>query len=230
MANEIKVRVQTREALGKHARRLRAQGLIPANISGGGKPSTAIQLDSHELQGILKAHGAPILRITVEPGGELDTALLARVERDAVSAAILHVDFRRVVLTQPVKARVPLHTVGDAPAVKLYNGVLLHLLENVEVEALPRNLPEAVTIDISGMTELNSTLTAKEINAPTNVQLHVDPDEPVITIKAPRVETAEEAATEAGEQQPLTASEAAEATARGAEAGAAENAEPATDE
>lgn len=214
MANEIKVRAQAREALGRHAKKLRAQGLIPANISGGGKPSTAIQLDPHELHDILKAAGAPILRITVEPGGDTDTALLARVERDAVSAVVLHVDFRRVVLTQPVKARVPLHTEGDAPAVKLYNGVLLHILESVEVEALPRNLPEAVTIDISGLTELNSTLTAKDIKAPSNVQLHVDPDEPVITVKAPRVETAEEVATEAGAQQPLTTAEAEEATTR----------------
>ena len=95
MANEIKVSVQSREALGRHAKKLRAQGLIPANISGGGKPSTAIQLDPHELHDILKAHGTPILRITVEPGGDTDTALLARVERDAVSAAVLHVDFRR---------------------------------------------------------------------------------------------------------------------------------------
>lgn len=222
MANELKVRVQARDALGKHARKLRAQGMVPGNISGGGKPSTAIQMDERELKEIIKTPGAPILRISVEPGGGTDTALLAKVERDAVSTAILHADFRRVVLSQPIKARVPLHTEGDAPAVKLYNGVLLHLMETVEVEALPRNLPEALTIDISGLTELNSTLTAKDIKAPANVQVHVAPDEPVITIKAPRVETAEEAATEAGEQMPLTAEEATEATTHAEETSEAE--------
>lgn len=211
MANEINVRVQAREVTGKQTRLLRKQGLIPGNISGGGKPSVAIQLDQHSLREILKEHGAPILRITVEPGAGMDTALLARVERDAVSTAVLHVDFRRIVLSDPIKARVPLHTVGDAPAVKLYNGVLLHLMESVEVEALPRNLPEALTIDISGLTELNSTLTAKDIAVPANVQALISPDEAVITVKAPRVETAEETAVAAGEEQPLTPTEATEA-------------------
>lgn len=218
MANEMKVRVQRREVMGKHARQLRSKGLTPGNISGGGKPSVAIQMDQRELVDIIKHHGAPILRISIEPDGGNDTALLAKVERDAVSSAILHVDFRRVKLTQPIKARVPLRTEGDAPAVKVYNGVLLHLMEAVEVEALPANLPDAVTIDISGLVELNSTLTAKDIKAPAKVQVLVAPDEPVITVKAPRVETAEEVATEAGEQQPLTAAEATEATEASASA------------
>lgn len=218
MANEMKVRVQRREVMGKHARQLRSKGLTPGNISGGGKPSVAIQMDQRELIDIIKHHGAPILRISIEPDGGNDTALLAKVERDAVSSAILHVDFRRVKLTQPIKARVPLRTEGDAPAVKVYNGVLLHLMEAVEVEALPANLPDAVTIDISGLVELNSTLTAKDIKAPAKVQVLVAPDEPVITVKAPRVETAEEVATEAGEQQPLTAAEATEATEASASA------------
>ncbi len=217
MANEIKVRAQRREVMGKHVSRLRAQGLIPGNISGGGMPSIAIQLNQHELRDIIKATGAPILRITVEPDGATDIALLARVERDAVSTAILHVDFRRIVLTQPIKARVPLRTEGDSPAVKIYNGVLLHLMESVEVEALPANLPDAVTIDISGLTELNSTLTAKDIKAPANVEIHVAPDEPVITVKAPRVEAPAEVAIAAGEEAPLAASETAATTADGAE-------------
>jgi large subunit ribosomal protein L25 len=222
VANEIRVRAQVREAMGRHARQLRSQGLTPGNISGGGKPSIAIQLDQNDLRNIIKAAGAPILRITIEPDGKTDTALLARVERDPVSTAILHVDFRRVVLSQPIKARVPLHTEGDSPAVKLYNGVLLHLIESIDVEALPRNLPDALTIDISGLTELNSTLTAKDIKTPANVQVLISPDEPVITIKAPRIETAEEVATEAGEQQPLTPEEAAEATTHAEEVPEAE--------
>ncbi len=219
MANEIKVWVQRREVTGKQTRKLRAQGLTPGNISGGGKPSIAIQMNQRMLNDIIKQHGTPILRVSIEPDGATDTALLARVERDAVSTAILHVDLRRVTLTQPIKARVPLHVVGDAPAVKDYNGVLLHLMEAVEVEALPANLPDAVTIDISGLTELNSTLTAKEIKAPANVQVLVAPDEPVITVKAPRVEIVEEQPVAAAEAQPAPVSEAAEAAEEG---GAAE--------
>lgn len=210
MANEIRLRVQLREVTGKQTRKLRAQGLTPGNISGGGKPSISIQMSQRELTDILKKPGAPILRISVDPSGETDTAMLTRVERNAISTAILHVDFRRVNLADPIKARVPLHTTGDSPAVKDYNGVLLHLMESVEVEALPANLPDTLTIDISGLVELNSTLTAKDIILPANVQMLVAPDEPIIIVKAPRVE-AVEAEQPAAEAQPAAAGEAAAA-------------------
>ncbi|HEX8733024.1 MAG TPA: 50S ribosomal protein L25 [Ktedonobacterales bacterium] len=221
MANEIKLRVQRREVTGKHTRKLRAEGLTPGNISGGGKPSVAIQMNQKDLLALIRQRGTPILRISVDPGGGSDTALLAKVERDAVSAAILHVDFRRVKLTDPIKARVPLHTRGDAPAVKVYNGILLHLMESIEVEALPANLPDALYIDISGLTELNSTLTAKEIEAPAKAQLLIAPDEPVITVKAPRIEVEE---APAAAEQPAAAAEAASGAAP-TEAGGGEPAE-----
>lgn len=221
LANEIKLRVQRREVTGKHTRKLRAEGLTPGNISGGGKPSVAIQMNQKDLLALIRQRGTPILRISVDPGGGSDTALLAKVERDAVSAAILHVDFRRVKLTDPIKARVPLHTRGDAPAVKVYNGILLHLMESIEVEALPANLPDALYIDISGLTELNSTLTAKEIEAPAKAQLLIAPDEPVITVKAPRIEVEE---APAAAEQPAAAAEAASGAAP-TEAGGGEPAE-----
>jgi large subunit ribosomal protein L25 len=215
MANEIKLRVQLREITGKQTSKLRAQGLTPGNISGGGKPSIAIQMSQRELTDLLKKPGAPILRISVDPSGETDTAMLTRVERNAISTAILHVDFRRVNLADPIKARVPLHIIGDSPAVKNYNGILLHLMESVEVEALPANLPDTLTIDISGLEELNSTLTAKDILAPANVQVLVSPDEPIIIVKAPRIEV--EAEQPAAEAQPA-AGEAAEAASAEASA------------
>jgi large subunit ribosomal protein L25 len=221
LANEIKLRVQRREVTGKHTRKLRAEGLTPGNISGGGKPSVAIQMNQKDLLALIRQRGTPILRISVDPDGGSDTALLAKVERDAVSAAILHVDFRRVKLTDPIKARVPLHTRGDAPAVKVYNGILLHLMESIEVEALPANLPDALYIDISGLTELNSTLTAKEIEAPAKAQLLIAPDEPVITVKAPRIEVEE---APAAAEQPAAAAEAASGAAP-TEAGGGEPAE-----
>jgi large subunit ribosomal protein L25 len=216
VANEVKVSVEQRETIGKQLSKLRAKGLIPANISGGGKPSIAVQLDQQTFLSITKQRGAPVLRISVEPNGGTDMALLARVERNPISKAILHVDFRRIVMSKPIKARVPLHTEGDAPAVKVYNGVLLHLMENVEVEALPANLPDALTIDISGLLELNAILTAKDIKTPANVTVLVAPDEPVIMIKAPRIE----AATEAAEAAPAAA---ASATTPSGETGAAES-------
>lgn len=212
MADEMNLRAQRREMVGKRAKQLRRQGIAPANISGAGQPSVAIQVEQHELETLLKRHGAPILNITVEPDGASATALLGRVERDAVSGAILHVDFRRVQLSQPIKAHVPVHTAGDAPAVKVYNGVLLRLLETVEIEALPRDLPEALMVDVSGLTELNTNLLVSDITPIRGVTVLTSAEEPVVTIKPPRVETPEETAVAAGEEQPLTSDEARDAT------------------
>lgn len=221
MANEVKVHVEKREATGKAVSKLRKQGVIPGNISGGGKPSVAVQIEEHELSALIKHHGAPVLRISTAGASGTDTALLARVERDAVSRAILHVDFRRVLLTQPIKAYVPVHTEGESPAVKLYNGVLIHAMESVEVEALPANLPDALTIDISSLDELNSTLTVKDIKAPPKVQILGSPDEPVITVKAPRIEVEEPVAAEA--EAPQGAEAAETPTESGGEAGETES-------
>src|SRR5579859_5174578 len=94
MPDQLTIKAQVREVTGKHVSRLRAQGITPANISGAAKPSVAIQLATVELNRLLKNHGTGVLRIQITPGSSNETAILSRVERDAVSTAVLHVDFR----------------------------------------------------------------------------------------------------------------------------------------
>jgi len=109
------------------------------------------------------------------------------VQRETVSGLIQHVDFQQVNLSEPVHAHAPVVVTGEAPAVRILNGVLLHPLTSVEVMALPRDLPESITADISGLTELNSSLFVRDLSIPPNVTLLTDPDEPVVTIQAPRI-------------------------------------------
>ncbi len=188
MPEQFDIKAQTRQIIGKRVRELRAQGQIPANISGGAKPSVAIQLPANELGHLLKRHGAGIMRIHLGRGSSVETVLLNRVERDPITSAILHVDFRRVRLDQPVRARVALHLTGEAPAVRIHGGVLLHLLDSVEIEALPEHIPEGVMLDISSLDELNSVLTVADIQLPANVKMLSSASEPVVTVKAPRIE------------------------------------------
>lgn len=196
MPEQLTITAQTREVTGKHVSRLRAQGITPANISGAAKPSVAIQLPASELNRLLKAHGAGVLRIHITPGSHNETAILSRVERDAISTAVLHVDFRRVRLNQVMRVHVPVHLSGEAPAVRVHGGVLLHVLDSVEIETLPGNIPEAVTLDISSLEELNSTLTVGDITLPEHVKILSSASEPVAIVKAPRIEAAEPEAAE----------------------------------
>lgn len=208
MPERFTLAVQSRQVVGKHVRQLRASGVTPANISGAAKPSVAIQIPADEMARLLKRHSASVLYLQIGSEKSQETAILGRVERDPVTTHILHVDFRRVKLNQPVHARVPVHLTGEAPAVKIEGGVLLHLLDTIEIESLPANIPESVTLDISSLTELNSLLTVADVTLPPKVTLVSSETEPVVTIKAPRIEIPEvetPAAEEAAEPEAGTA-------------------------
>lgn len=191
MPEQVDINAQPRQVMGRRVRHLRAQGLIPANISGAARPSVAIQIPAVELRRLLKRHGANVLRIHLSQSPSVETALLNRVERDPITSVILHVDFRRVRLNQPVHARVPLHLTGESPAVRIHGGVLLHLFDTIEIESLPANIPEEVTLDISQLDELNSVLTVADVQLPANVKLVSPENEPVVAVKAPRIEVPE---------------------------------------
>ena len=211
MPEQVTIMAQERQITGKSVRNLRVQGIIPANISGGEKPSIAIQLPAGELTSLLKRHGGVgVLRISIGSSASAETAILGKVERNPITSAILHVDFRRVRLNQVMRSRVPIHLTGEAPAVKLNGGMLLHLLDTVEIESLPGNIPESVTLDISPLEELNSLLTVGDIQLPANVKILSTASEPVVTIKAPRIEVPEveaPAATPAESPTPAVESE-----------------------
>lgn len=198
MPDQTTLKAQTREITGKKVSRLRAQGVTPANISGAAKPSVAIQVSTSDLSHLLKQHSAGVLRIQVSPGSHSENVVLSRVERDAVTAQIVHVDFRRVRLNQSLRVRVPVHLTGEAPAVKVNGGVLIHTLDTVEIESLPGNIPDAVTLDISPLVDLNTSLTVADIVTQEHIKIMTAPTEPVVTVKAPRIEVEEvEAAAEA---------------------------------
>lgn len=191
MAERFTLEVEARQILGKKVRALRAHGVIPANISGGAKPSVAIQVSAGEMARLHKRHGAGLLYLHLGSDKNAESAILGRIERDPVTSAVLHVDFRRVKLNQPIHARVPIHLTGEPPAVKVEGGVLIHLLDTIEIESLPANIPESVTLDISSLAELNSQLTVADIGLPAKVTLVSSENEPVVTIKPPRIEVPE---------------------------------------
>ncbi|MEO7000225.1 MAG: 50S ribosomal protein L25 [Ktedonobacterales bacterium] len=204
MADGVTLNAQKRTVMGKAVRRLRREGQIPANISGHNQTSTAIQVDAAEFAALLKQHGSTtLLTLAIAPDGVRDTALIGRVEHDPISRAVQHIDFRHVDLTEPIKAFVALHLEGEAPAVKRENGVLLHPLDVIEVEALPANLPAALTLDISGLEELNTMLYVRDIEVPRNVTILTDMNAVVVSIQPPRTVTEETISVEPTGVAPL---------------------------
>ncbi|HEY1390945.1 MAG TPA: 50S ribosomal protein L25 [Ktedonobacterales bacterium] len=211
-SKQVTLNAERRTVLGKHVRHLRREGILPANIYGHQKESLPVQVNAHEIERMLKANGPTTLyRLVIAPEGKEETVIVRHITRQPATNIIQHIDFYHVKMTEPMRAKVPVRLVGEAPAVKLHDGVLIQSLDMAEVEALPAELPEALELDISDMDELNSSRHASALKVPRKVTLVTSEDEIVVSIQAPRVVVEEVPA--AAEEAPAAAAEAAEGEA-----------------
>nr|BBH93853.1 50S ribosomal protein L25 [Thermogemmatispora argillosa] len=207
MAPMAELEVQRRQVLGKATRRLRRQGIIPANIFGHKEPPLAIQLEAAAFERFRRQHKAASLVTLRIPGDSFaETALVHSIQRDPCTGKILHVDFFRVSQEEEVEVKVPLHLVGEAPAVKESGGTLLRLLDALEVACRATEIPEAIEVDVSPLVEVEQIIHAGEIKLPPNVRLLTDPHEPVVKAEPPAVEV-EEAAEAAPAAQPAASAQ-----------------------
>jgi large subunit ribosomal protein L25 len=171
-------------------RRLRRQGRVPGILYGGGDEPLAFQVDARELRHALAAAGA-VIELSLDD--KTTSAVLKDAQRDAVRGDTLHVDFLRVDLNRAIQSVVPVVLLGeeDAPGVK-EGGVLEHITREVTVEALPNEIPESLTYDVSGM-QINDTVTLSQVTPPEGVTLVDDVEETVIaTLTPPRLQLEEE--------------------------------------
>lgn len=184
------VKANIRTALGRSVRALRRTGVVPANIFGKKIKSVAIQVEEKALKDVLKKAGETnLIDITVD-GGKNHPVLVAGYSQDPVTGALLHVDFHEVDLNVKTTAMVPLKAVGESEAVKA--GKVLVLQRNeLEVEALPANLPNEIEVDITTLVEVGSTIHAKDLKLDrSKVSLMVEDEEVIATIQEPAVEEA----------------------------------------
>lgn len=206
MADDLTLTVQRREMLGKRVRRLRREGKIPANIFGRGRDSRAVEVEALALKHMLAKHGGSRI-IQLQLDGTSEAALIRHVQHDPRSGAIQHVDFLHVDMREKIRAKVPVHLTGEAPAVKQHGGVLLHVSDAIEVECLPSNLPERLELDVSGMENLDDTLFVRDIPIPAGVTLLAEADEAVAKVTASRTAAVAEAAAPAAAEQPAEGAE-----------------------
>lgn len=195
MPDQVPFTAEKRTITGKAVKRLRKRGIIPGNIFGGGRESQAIQMNTHDIERFLATHTpTTVLRLGLGDG-DGDGArhvVVAHVQHQPATREIQHVDFLLVNLNQPLKAKVPIRLVGEAPAMKIGGAVMLHLIDAVDVEALPANLPAALELDISGLEELKSALHASDLRVPAGVTLLTDAAEALVKVEPSKLSFAEE--------------------------------------
>ncbi|MGH2760166.1 MAG: 50S ribosomal protein L25 [Actinomycetota bacterium] len=202
MAEDIVLTVQPREGRGRsEVRKLRAEGLLPGVIYGTGIEPEALSVPRSELLRVLHAHGAhPLVTVKVE-GGKEYLALVKDLQVDAVRLVALHVDFHRVREDQTVQTEVEVVLDGTPAGVKV-GGILEQIIRTVGVEALPRDLPESITFDVSAM-EIGDVSRVGDLAAPAGVTILTDPEQTLASVVAPRVE--EEAGLSAEDAEALAA-------------------------
>ena len=208
--------VQKRIILGKNIKRLRREGILPANIYGKGLASTAVQVLASEFQIIYKEVGETGL-VDLQLDGKTLPVLIKNVSADHQAHMYLHADFFKVNLKEKVKTMVPLVIIGEAKAVSENTGLLLQQLNEVEVEALPADLPENIEVSVEHLAELAEQITVAELKVPKEVTILTDPGQTVVKIG--ELVTAEAEADAAAEE---AVSEAAHDASDGSEAVASE--------
>jgi large subunit ribosomal protein L25 len=219
--DRLKLEVRERDELGsRRARRLRANGLIPGVLYGEGH-SRAIVVPERDLRAAMTGPSGlhAILDVVIEGQKTVHPSILAEYEQDPIRGTISHIDLREVRLDQPIHATIVVHLVGESVGVKA-GGVLSLVGRELQVEALPADVPEHVDVDVTAL-EVGDVLRLADISAIDNVTFLDDPHETVIaTVSVPR------GYAELEEAEALAAEEAAAEAAEGEEGAEAEPGEP----
>jgi large subunit ribosomal protein L25 len=195
--SKIVLKATTREVTGKQVRALRRAGQIPAIIYGHKIDPLPISLDFKDTSRVLPSISTSEL-VTVEVAGKPHETLVRERQRHPVTGALIHIDFQEVSMTEKLRVTIGIHFVGEAPAVKEFDGVLVIRGEELEAECLPQDLINYVEVDLSVLKTIGSIIHVRDIALPPAIDVLSDPDDIMVIITPPVVEEAEEG--EAGEE------------------------------
>lgn len=202
MAKQVKLSARPRADVGRNSvKHLRTRGVIPAVVYGHKDEPNNLEIEQREIAALLShAVGENILvELVIADGSKVSNklSLIQEVQHHPVRGDILHVDFLEVAMDEILRTEVPVEPVGEADGVKNFGGLLEQSLRSLHIECLPKDLPEIIRVDVSGL-GLNQSLHVRDIALPAGVKATSDGDLTVFIVAEPKVE-AEPVAGEAAE-------------------------------
>jgi large subunit ribosomal protein L25 len=205
MAEMITVQAEARETFGKNAaRRLRYAGRIPAVVYGGGGPAVSLSVDPKAIVRILRSEAGHNSIFTLEiPEKAPARVMLREWQWEPIKGDLMHVDMVRIARDEKLRVRVPVRITGEAEGVKIQGGVLEFVLREVEVECLPDDIPEHITVDVSGLV-IGRQLRVSDLPVASSVKILAEPGRVVAHVVPPKTEAAP-AAEEVVEVAPTAA-------------------------
>lgn len=194
----FKIKAEKRGAFGKNAsRRLRREGMMPAVLYGADRANVPLTLKKKDLFTILMSESRERTIFQISYDSELKNVMIKELQRNPVTDEILHADFIQIAMDRAIRVSIPVITVGEAVGVKTEGGFVDLITREVEIECLPKNIPERMEVDISNL-HLRQSLKVGDLTAPEGVKLISRPDTLLVIIEAPSKE--EEVAVEAEEE------------------------------
>lgn len=220
MAEKITLSVDKRKVSGRAVKQLRRDGIVPANLFGKKIKSEAIQLATDEFKKVLAKAGETSI-ITLQIVGEKENrpVLISAVQVHPVTGEPLHVDFHQVDLTEKVTATIPVELTGESPAAKDEGAVIVQSVDELDVEALPTELPDKLEVNISALVHIGDNLTVGDLKVDKDkIQIEAEPETVIVSAQEPQKEEelppvpaeGEEAAAE-GEAKPAEGTKEGEA-------------------
>ena len=192
----ISLKATTRKEFGKKTKSMKANGLVPAVVYGPGVKNISVQVDEKEFKKVFaKAGESSLIELSAEGEKEKRPVLVHEIQKNPLTDSIIHIDFYQADLKEEVEVAIPLVFEGVAPAEKELGGTLNKNMLELEVKALPTNLPQEIKVDISGLKTFEDHILVKDLVIPANVTVMKGADEIVAAVLAP-VKVEEELAAE----------------------------------
>ena len=179
---ELKAQPRAKELMKK----LRNSGKIPAIVYGHGLKTEHLEVAYPEFEKAFRKAGESTLINLNIAGEKIRNVIIQDVQKHYLNGKYIHVDFYEVSMTEKMKARVPLEFIGVSKAVKENGGVLIQVINELEVECLPADLPHSITVDISGLNDFNAAVHVRDLHISAKVQVHADLNEVVVKVAPPR--------------------------------------------
>jgi large subunit ribosomal protein L25 len=191
--------LQERSVLGKGLHRVRNEGLVPGVIHNHGDPSIHVMAPEIEINKVYQAAGKHH-PLNLKVGSEKYLVLIKAVQFNPVKHRMQHIVFQAIRQNEKVQAEVPIRLEGDIPAEKI-GLMVLHQLDQVQIEALPKNLPDELFVSTEKLAELHDKITVADLRIPEGVTILTDAEHPIATVVETKAQISEEAEEAAGGEE-----------------------------
>jgi large subunit ribosomal protein L25 len=162
---EIKLQAQKRTIIGSKVKNLRKEGLIPANVYGKKTKSISVTLKKDEFKKVFNQAGETgVVQLSIADEKEQRPILIQNIQTHPVTDETLHVDLRQIILTEKVTAKIPVEIIGESPAVAQKLGILIQPVSEIEVDALPMDLPEKFIVDVTKLIAVGDEIKVKDLD------------------------------------------------------------------